>query len=215
MQSKAKTVGEYLAELPPERRAVVEAVRDVLRANLPKGIEEGMQYGHIGYYVPHSLFPAGYHCDPKQPLPFAGLGAQKNHIGLYLFCLYTTPSEVEAFTKAWRATGKKLDMGASCVRFKKLGDVPLDVVAATMRRMTTADFIAQYEAARDASRPASAKRAKAAPAAKAPARKAASAKAAAPKAPTQAGTKKAPTKKAPAKSAPAKKGAAKKAPTRR
>src|SRR5688572_8959727 len=86
MQSKAQTVNDYLAELPDDRRAAIEAVRKVIRKNLPKGYEEGMQYGMIGYHVPHKLYPPGYHCDPKQPLPFAALASQKNYMSVYLMC---------------------------------------------------------------------------------------------------------------------------------
>lgn len=147
MQSKAKTVAEYLKELPAERREVIAAVREVMLANLGEGFEEGMNYGMMGYYVPHSLYPAGYHCDPKQPLPFAGLAAQKNAYSLYLMHLYMDQAAVDRFVKAWKGTGKKLDMGKSCIRFKKLEDVALDVVAAEMRRIDAKKWIAVYEGA--------------------------------------------------------------------
>src|SRR5581483_6695459 len=124
MTSSAATVEEYLAELPEERRAAIGAVRNVILANLPEGYEETMQYGMIGYIVPHRLYPAGYHCDPKQPLPLANLGSQKNHMSLYLMCVYGHEPTAEWFRSAWTATGKKLDMGKACVRFKKLDDVP-------------------------------------------------------------------------------------------
>ena len=104
MQSKAKTVEAYLASLPEDRRAVLEAVRAVILENLDGAYEEGMQYGMIGYYVPHSVYPAGYHCDPKQPLPFAGLAAQKNHMSVYLMGLYGDAKEAARFEKAWKAT---------------------------------------------------------------------------------------------------------------
>jgi hypothetical protein len=152
MQSKANTVAEYLAELPDDRRATLEALRAVIRKNLDPLIEEGMQYGHIGYYIPHKVFPAGYHCDPKQPLPYAALGAQKNHLGLYLMCLYVDAASAGRddllawFREAWRMTGKKLDMGAACVRFKKIDDVPLDVVAALFKKVTAKKYLAAYEA---------------------------------------------------------------------
>ena len=97
MQSKASTVSEYLASLPEDRRKALNALRKVIKANLDKGFQEGMQYGMIGYFVPHEVYPAGYHCDPKQPLPFASVASQKNHIGIYLFCLYTDPDAVERF----------------------------------------------------------------------------------------------------------------------
>lgn len=145
MQSKATTVEQYLAELPPDRRAAIQAVRSVILKNLPKGYEEGMQYGMIGYYVPHSLYPAGYHCDPRQPLTFAGLASQKNHMSLYLMCCYGDPDEAKWFQQAWTKTGKKLDMGKSCVRFKKIEDVALDVVGQAVKRVPVKTYLARYE----------------------------------------------------------------------
>src|SRR5438445_13872985 len=111
MQSKATNVAQYLSGLPVERRAALEAVRKVLLANLDKDYEEGMQYGMIGYYVPHRVFPAGYDCDPRQPLPFAGLASQKNQMSLYVMCAYGEGPLAEWFREAWAKTGKKLDMG--------------------------------------------------------------------------------------------------------
>jgi hypothetical protein len=151
MQSKATTVAEYLNSLPEDRRTALEAVRAVILKHKDKTIEEGMQYGAIGYYIPHKVFPPGYHCDPKQPLPFAGLASQKNHLGLYLMCLYVDAPEVSEnalgwFREAWTKAGKKLDMGASCVRFKKIEDVPLDVVAALFKKVTAKKYVAAYEA---------------------------------------------------------------------
>lgn len=146
MPTKPATVEDYLAALPDDRREALEAVRKVILKNLPKGYEEGIQYNMIGYFVPHSLYPDGYHCDPKQPLPFASIASQKNHMGLYLFCVYCDPQGKERFVKEWKATGKKLDMGASCVRFKKLEDVPLDILGAAIKRTPVKDFIAFYEA---------------------------------------------------------------------
>ena len=134
MQSKATTVEQYLAELPEDRRKALEAVRRVVLKNLDKDYEEGIQYGMIGYYVPHRVFPKGYHCDPKQPLPFAGLASQKNHMSLYLMCIYGESDLSRWFRQAWAKTGKKLDMGKACVRFKKLDDLALDVIAEAIRR---------------------------------------------------------------------------------
>jgi len=145
MINKAKTVKEYLASLPADRRTAIEAVRGVILENLDKGYEEGMQYGMIGYYVPHRLFPAGYHCDPKQPLPFAGLGSQKNHMALHLMFVYGDPGEAERFRKAWAKAGKKLDMGKSCVRFKKLDDVALNVIGETVARVPAKTYIKRVE----------------------------------------------------------------------
>jgi len=141
----ATTVGGYLATLPEDRRSALEHVRRVILDNLPAGFEEGMQYGMIGYYVPHEVYPAGYHCDPSQPLPFAGLGSQKNHMALYLMCVYGDPKLSAEFQKAWKATGKKLDMGKACIRFKSLHDVPLDVVGAVIAKVSVADYIKRYE----------------------------------------------------------------------
>lgn len=106
-----------------------------------------MQYGAIGYYVPHSRYPHGYHCDPKQPLPVVGLASQKNHMAVYLFCVYVDERAKNRFVEAYRATGKKLDMGAGCVRFKKLVDLPLEVLADTLRAVELEKFIERYEAA--------------------------------------------------------------------
>jgi len=145
MQSKAKTVDEYLGELPEERREALEAIRKVVRENLSKGFEEGMQYGMIGYYVPHSVYPAGYHCNPKQPLPFVALASQKNYMAMYLMCVYTDSAHEAWFREAWTQTGKKLDMGKSCVRFKRIGDVPLAVIGKAIRRVPLNKYLEHYE----------------------------------------------------------------------
>jgi len=147
MTSNATTVEEYLAALPEERRAALSAVREVILANLPEGYEETMQYGMIGYVVPHRLYPAGYHCDPKQPLPFAGLASQKNYMALYLMCVYGDRSTAEWFQNAWAASGKKLDMGKSCLRFRRLDDVPLNVIGQAIARIPAQAFIEGYEKA--------------------------------------------------------------------
>lgn len=153
MRSKASTVDEYLAGLPEDRRDAIQAVREVILENLDDGYEEGMQYGMIGYFVPHRVYPAGYHCDPKQPVPFAGLASQKSYMSLYLMGLYCGCADGESdnehsrwFKAAWTATGKKLDMGKSCARFKRLEDVPLDVVGQAIRRLPARTFLQQYEA---------------------------------------------------------------------
>ena len=195
MQSKAATVEQYLASLPDDRRAALSAVRQVILENLDGEIAERMQYGMIGYFIPHSVYPTGYHCDPKQPLPYAGLASQKNHMALYLMCIYGSPSEAEWFRKAWAKTGRKLDMGRSCVRFKKLEDIPLEVIGEAFRRIPAREYIRYYEASigrSSASKPAAAKKA--------------AAKSAAPKkaAPERAAPKKKPAPgKPPAKSSAA------------
>src|SRR5271165_4540072 len=129
MQSTATTVEQYLSGVPEDRRKAIEAVRRVILENLDKDYEEGIQYGMNGYYVPHRVYPAGYHCDPKQPLPFASLASQKNHMSLYLMCVYGDSDLSRWFRQAWADSGKKLDMGKSCVRFKKPEDLALDVIA--------------------------------------------------------------------------------------
>ncbi len=144
MQSKAKTVAQYLKELPADRRQTLEAVAKVVRANLDPRLEEGMGYGMMGWYVPHRVFPLGYHCDPKQPLPFAGLASQKNHCSLYLMTAYAEGSAGEAWIKKAWPKGKKLDMGKSCIRFKTVDDLALDVIAETIRRVPLDDHLAWY-----------------------------------------------------------------------
>jgi hypothetical protein len=147
VQSKATTIKDYLAELPAERRAALQAVREVILANLDHEFEEGMQYGMIGYYVPHSVYPPGYHCDPRQPLPFACLASQKNYMALYLMCVYGDQNQRTWFETEWKKAGKKLDMGKSCVRFKKLDDLALGVIGETIRRVTARKYIENCERA--------------------------------------------------------------------
>jgi hypothetical protein len=148
MNRAAATVDDYLAALPDDRRAALQAIRKVIRKNLPRGYQEGMQYGMIGYFVPHSVYPPGYHCDPKQPLPFAGLASQKNHMSLYMTGMYMSLEHEAWFRKAWTADGRKLDMGKACVRFRKLEDVPLEVVGEAVKRIPVKEFIRIYESTR-------------------------------------------------------------------
>ena len=156
MQSKATTVAAYLAELPEDRRAALTALRDLIRKHIDPGFSEGVGYGMIGWSVPHSRYPAGYHCNPKDPLPFAGLASQKNYMSLYIcppsMGEVDAAAEAEAdwFRAAWAKTGKKLDMGKSCIRFRKLDDLALDVIAESFRRMSVDQFVARYEVAREA-----------------------------------------------------------------
>jgi Domain of unknown function (DU1801) len=144
MQSPASTVAEYVNSLPPDRKDAINAVRKVILANMDPLLEEGMTYGMIGYYVPHRHYPAGYHCDPKMPLPYAGLASQKGHMSLYTMSVYGHMPTLEWFQKAWAKTGKKLDMGKSCIRFKKVEDLALDVIAATIKKTTAAKYIEHY-----------------------------------------------------------------------
>ena len=214
MQSKATTVEAYLKELPSERREALEAIRKVFKKNLGKGYEEGMQYGMIGYYVPHSVYAAGYHCDPKQPLPFAGLASQKNHMSIYMMCIYGIDEHRTRFIKGWEKAAaegraRKLDMGKACIRFKKLEDVPLDVVAKAIRDVPVKEYIEHYESAiKDMGKRTAAPKIEAA---KKTAKKAAVKKPAAKK----AGAKKAASKKAAVKKPAAKKSVSKKAATKK
>jgi len=145
MPKKPTTVEAYLASLPDDRREALEAIREVINANIGSEFEEGIQYGMIGWYLPHAEYPLGYHCDPDQPLPFASLASQKKHIGIYLFCVYCDADGKERFVEEWKATGKRLDMGAGCVRVKDLESVPLKVVAKAIKRAKAAKFVEAYE----------------------------------------------------------------------
>ncbi|MQA00352.1 MAG: DUF1801 domain-containing protein [Dehalococcoidia bacterium] len=142
--SAATTVEQYLAELQPERRDAIEAVRRVILERLPDGYEETMQYGMLSYVVPLERYPQTYN---KQPLAVASLASQKHYMSLYLMGIYSDESS-EWFEREYRATGKKLDKGKSCVRFKHLDDLPLDLVGDAIARTSVEDFIAQYEASR-------------------------------------------------------------------
>jgi uncharacterized protein YdhG (YjbR/CyaY superfamily) len=157
MQSKATTVQAYLSSLPADRREAIEQVREVILASLDKDYEEGMAYGMIGYSVPHRIFPAGYHADPRQGLMFAALASQKNFMSVYVMGLYTgcdweNESElVQWFREAWAKSGKKkLDMGKACIRFKKVDDLPLDVLGEVIRRIPAKVYVENYVNARRA-----------------------------------------------------------------
>lgn len=145
MTSKAVTVREYLARLPADRRAALSAIREVILQNLDADYEEGMQYGMIGYYVPHRVFPPGYHCDPRQPLPFAGIASQKNHMSLYLMPIYGDTAERRWLEDSFARAGRKLDMGKGCIRFRRLEDLPLAVIGQAVRRIPAARYIEHYK----------------------------------------------------------------------
>lgn len=145
MTSNAATVEEYLAELTEDRRVAAEKMRAAILANLGEGYEEGIQYGHIGYYVPHSIYPSGYHCDPKQPVPFVGIGNQKGHLGFYGFCLYVDEGLKAWFIEEHEKRGYKLDMGAGCVRYKKMDQIPFDLIGEVVARVPLEKFLAYYE----------------------------------------------------------------------
>ena len=145
MTIEAASPDEYVAKVPEERREAFAALRKVINDNLPEGFEEGIQYGMIGWYVPHSIYPAGYHCDPKQPLPHISLASQKNHIGLYMMCVYGNAEDHDEFVAAWKATGHKLDMGKSCMRFKKWEEIPFELIGQLVAKRSPQDWIAVYE----------------------------------------------------------------------
>lgn len=148
MQSKATTVDAYLAELPEERQKPIEKLRKVIKKNLPKGFKESMGYGMIGWSVPHSIYPAGYHCNPKDPLPFMGLASQKNSINLYHMGIYADPKLLKWFQEAHaKASAKKLDMGKSCIRYKKAEDIPYDLIGELASKITVDEWIKMYESA--------------------------------------------------------------------
>jgi hypothetical protein len=143
--AKSVTPEEYIASLPADRQPAIRAVRDVILKNLNKGFEESFAWGMLNYCIPLSRYPDTYN---GQPLGIAALASQKGHMALYLMCVYGDEGERERFEEAFRTSGKRLDMGKSCVRFKKLEDLPLDVVGDTISRVTVDGFIAGYEAAR-------------------------------------------------------------------
>jgi hypothetical protein len=147
--SPAATVDEYLASLPEDRRAAVATVRDVVRRNLPDGFEEGMHNGMIGWYVPLERFPDTYN---GQPLGLAGLASQKNYLSLYLNSVYGDPRTEAWFRERYEASGKKLNMGKSCVRFRRAEDLPLGVIGETIARVDLDTYLAHYERARGSSR---------------------------------------------------------------
>ncbi|HRN71194.1 MAG TPA: DUF1801 domain-containing protein [Candidatus Woesebacteria bacterium] len=145
MQSSAKTVTEYIESLPLDRKEAITIIRDTILKRLPKGYEETMQYGMIGYVVPLSTYPNGYLDRKNEPILYIALASQKNHIAVYLSNIYSDKNLEEKFISEFKATGKKLDMGKSCVRFKKLEDVPLDVIGNAVAATSVGEYIKIYE----------------------------------------------------------------------
>lgn len=146
MQSTAKTVKEYIAALPEERSAVITRLRKIITQNLPDGFSEVMAYGMIGYVVPHSIYPSGYHCDPKIPLPFLSIASQKNFVALYHMGIYCDSRLLEWFVTEFPKHSKlKLDMGKSCIRFKKPDAIPYDLIGELATKISVRDWIAMYE----------------------------------------------------------------------
>ncbi len=146
MRSTATTVTNYLQQLPPDRQVPMEKLRATIAENLPSGFTETMGYGMIGFVVPHELYSAGYHCDPKLPLPFINIASQKHFIALYHMGLYADKQLLEWFTSEYsKQVPTKLDMGKSCVRFKKPDRIPFALIAELAGKMTVQDWVERYE----------------------------------------------------------------------
>ncbi|TRX21518.1 DUF1801 domain-containing protein [Flavobacterium franklandianum] len=140
MQLTAKTINDYLNELPEERKIAFSKLRESILKTIPKGFEEQMSYGMLGYVVPHSIYPNGYHCTPKLPLPFMNLASQKNFIALYHMGIYLNPKLLEWFTTEYpKHSTQKLDMGKGCIRFKKFDQIPFDLIGELAGKMTVDD----------------------------------------------------------------------------
>jgi uncharacterized protein YdhG (YjbR/CyaY superfamily) len=145
MQSKAKTPQEYIDSLPEERKAIIQALRTSILKNLPPGFSEEMSYGMLGYVVPHSLYPKGYHANPRLPLPFLNVASQKNHIAVYHMALYKG-GLLDWFKSEWPLySSKKLDMGKGCIRFKKPEDVPVELIGKLASKLTPGNWVELYE----------------------------------------------------------------------
>lgn len=148
MQSKATTPEAYIDEMPEERKKAFTKLRNIIKKNLPKGFKEEMNYGMIGYVVPHSKYPAGYHCNPKQALPFMNIASQKNFIAVYHMGLYGDQKLHKWFTEAHaKSSGKKPDMGKACMRYKKPDDIPFELIGELASKITPDEWIAMYEKA--------------------------------------------------------------------
>lgn len=146
MKAIGKTVDEILISLPEDRAEPFNKLHDVIVNNLPKGFEAGISYGGLGYIIPHSIYPAGYHCKPIEPLPFAGLASQKNSINFYHMGIYSKPELYDWFVAEYPKHSKqKLDMGKSCIRFKKMDDIPYELIGELMTKMSMEEWISIYE----------------------------------------------------------------------
>lgn len=146
MQSDCKTPQEYVDSLPEERKLIIEKLRKIIKLNLPEGFQEEMSYGMLGYVVPHSIYPKGYHCKPNLPLPFINIASQKNFIALYHMGVYANPELLDWFVAEYSKHVKsKIDMGKSCIRFKKMEDMPYELIGELAAKMTVSDWISIYE----------------------------------------------------------------------
>ena len=148
MQSKATTPEQYLSALPEDRKEAMLKLSNAIKENLPQGFEEVISYGMLGYVVPHSIYPSGYHCDPKLPLPFINLASQKNFIALYHMGIYANKNLESWFVSEYpKHVKSKLDMGKSCIRFKKMEDIPFDFIGELAAKVSVEDWISNYEKA--------------------------------------------------------------------
>ena len=146
MQYKADSPDHYISLIPEERQEVMKKLRKVIQDNLSKGFEEGMNYNMIGYYVPHSVYPDGYHCDTKLPLPFMNIASQKHFIAVYHMGIYANSELMDWFVKEYpKYCNTKLDMGKSCIRLKKMNQIPFNLFAELATKMTVKDWISLYE----------------------------------------------------------------------
>lgn len=146
METKPSTPDEYINQLPEDRKDAVNKLRDAIRANLPDGFTEAISYGMLGYVVPHSIYPAGYHCDPKLPLPFLSIASQKNFIAVYHMGIYADPKLLDWFVAEYpKHTAAKLDMGKSCIRFKKPELIPFDLFGELASKISPEEWIKTYE----------------------------------------------------------------------
>ena len=146
MKYIANSPNDYIDQLPQERREVIEKIRAVIKQNLPQGFEEQLSYGMLGYVVPHSLYPAGYHVNPELPLPFINVASQKNFVALYHSGIYANTNLLEWFVAEYpKHSTLKLNMGKSCIRFKNLNDIPYKLIAELCTKMTTKEWITLYE----------------------------------------------------------------------
>jgi len=146
MKADGKTVHDILVNVPKDRVEAFNKLHDVIVKNMPKGFEAAISYGGLGYVVPHTIYPEGYHCKPSEPLPFAGLASQKNSINFYHMGIYSDPKLLEWFVSEYpKHSNQKLDMGKSCVRFKKLDEIPFKLIGELMKKMSVKDWIKTYE----------------------------------------------------------------------
>lgn len=146
MQNQANSPEDYISQAPEDRQEALKKLRKTINNNLPKEFEEGIQYGMIGYYVPHSVYPDGYHCDPKTPLPFMSFASQKNSINLYHSGIYVVPEIHDWFVNEYpKHSKRKLDMGKSCIRFKKIDEIPFNLIGELCTKLSVSEWINIYE----------------------------------------------------------------------